>query len=51
MFLRSLNISKWVGGRLAAGELEMVQPVLIAFDFEDSAIVRVRNSELFKEKK
>lgn len=40
-----IEYSKWVAGRLAGGEVEMVQPILIAFDFKKSAIMKVKNSD------
>ena len=40
-----IEYSKWVTGRLAGSEIETVQPILIAFDFNDSAIQKARNSD------
>lgn len=37
--------SKWVAGRLAGSEIETVQPILIAFDFNDKAKQKARNSD------
>jgi hypothetical protein len=41
-----INYSKWVAGRLANSEIETVQPILIAFDFNEQAKDRARNSDL-----
>jgi len=40
-----VEYSKWVAGRLAGSEIESVQPILIAFDFNDNAKVKARNSD------
>ena len=40
-----ISYSKWVAGRLAGGEIETVQPILIAFDFSEGAITKARNSD------
>jgi len=40
-----IEYSKWVTGRLANGDVEMVQPILIAFDFSESAKIKVKNSD------
>ncbi|MCK4324899.1 MAG: hypothetical protein KAW89_10235, partial [Armatimonadetes bacterium] len=40
-----IEYSKWVAGRLAGSEIETVQPVLIAFDFDARAIEKARNSD------
>ncbi len=44
-----IEYSKWVAGRLAGSEIETVQPILIAFDFADSARLKAKNSD-FSEK-
>ncbi len=40
-----IEYSKWVAGRLAGSEIETVQPILIAFDFNDMAKQKARNSD------
>lgn len=40
-----IEYSKWVTGRLAGGEVEMVQPILIASDFSQEAIIKAQNSD------
>ena len=40
-----INYSKWVAGRLADGEVEIVQPILIAHDFNDDAVLKAKNSD------
>jgi len=40
-----INYSKWVAGRLAGSEIETVQPILIAFDFNEEAITKAKNSD------
>jgi len=40
-----IEYAKWVAGRLANGEIEMVQPILIAFDFSQKAKVKIKNSD------
>jgi len=40
-----INYSKWVAGRLAGSEIETVQPILIAFDFNREAITKAKNSD------
>lgn len=40
-----INYSKWVAGRLAGSEIETVQPILIAFDFKNEAIIKARNTD------
>jgi hypothetical protein len=45
-----IEYSKWVAGRLAGSEIETVQPILIAFDFNDSAKLKAQNSVLVKGK-
>jgi hypothetical protein len=40
-----IEYSKWVAGRLAESEIETVQPILIAFDFDDRAKQKARNSD------
>lgn len=41
-----VEYSKWVAGRLAGSEIETVQPILIAFDFNDRAKLKAKNSDL-----
>lgn len=40
-----IQYSKWVAGRLAGSEIETVQPILIAFDFNNKAKQKAKNSE------
>jgi len=40
-----IEYSKWVAGRLAGSEIETVQPILIAFDFNNKAKQKARNSD------
>jgi len=40
-----IGYSKWVAGRLAGGEIEAVQPILIAFDFNEKAKLKAKNSD------
>jgi len=40
-----VEYSKWVAGRLAGSEIETVQPILVAFDFNDRAKEKARNSD------
>ncbi len=40
-----IGYSKWVAGRLAESEIETVYPILVAFDFNDSAKQKARNSD------
>ncbi len=40
-----IEYSKWVAGRLAGSEIETIQPILIAFDFNDRAKQKARNSD------
>ena len=40
-----IRYSKWVAGRLADGENNIVQPVLIAYDFTPSAINKARTTD------
>jgi len=40
-----IDYSKWVAGRLAGSEIETVQPILIAFDFNREAINKAKNSD------
>jgi RecB family endonuclease NucS len=40
-----IEYSKWVAGRLAGSEIETIQPVLIAFDFNDRAKLKAQNSD------
>ncbi len=43
-----IEYSKWVAGRLASSEIETVQPILIAFDFNNRAIQKAKNSDFSK---
>jgi len=45
-----IEYSKWVAGRLAGSEIETVQPILIAFDFNNNAKLKAKNSD-FSERK
>lgn len=40
-----IEYSKWVAGRLANSEIETVQPILIAFDFNERARQKARDSD------
>ena len=40
-----VEYSKWVAGRLAGSEIETVQPILIAYDFNKRAKDKARNSD------
>ena len=40
-----IDYSKWVAGRLAGSEIETVQPILIAFDFNREAITKAKSSD------
>jgi len=40
-----VEYSKWVAGRLAGSEIETVQPILIAFDFNERAKQKAKNSD------
>jgi len=40
-----INYSKWVAGRLANSEIETVQPILIAYNFNEKAIIKAKNSD------
>ncbi|MCM8785647.1 MAG: hypothetical protein NC827_02795 [Candidatus Omnitrophica bacterium] len=40
-----IEYSKWVAGRLAESEIETVQPILIAFNFNKRAKVKAKNSD------
>lgn len=40
-----IEYSKWVAGRLANGEVEMVNPILVAFDFSKDAKIKIKNSD------
>lgn len=44
-----IGYSKWVAGRLASGEVDMVRPILIAFDFNKKALAKVKNSDFSDE--
>lgn len=40
-----IEYSKWVVGRLAGSEIETVQPILIAFGFNERSISKAKNSD------
>jgi len=40
-----IEYSKWVSGRVAESEIETVQPIVIAFDFNKNAIQKAKNSD------
>ena len=40
-----IEYSKWVAGRLAGSEIETVQPILIAFDFNERAKQKAKDSD------
>ena len=40
-----INYSKWVAGRLANTEIETVQPILVAFEFDEETITKAKNSD------
>lgn len=40
-----VGYSKWVAGRLAGSEIETIQPILIAFDFNKRAKEKAKNSD------
>jgi hypothetical protein len=40
-----IEYSKWVAGRLAGSEIETVQPILIALDFNDTAKLKAKSSD------
>jgi len=40
-----INYSKWVAGRLANSEIETVQPILVAFDFDGKTVIKAQNSD------
>jgi len=40
-----IRYSQWTSGRLANGEVEMIQPVLIAHDFSSQTIKKARNED------
>jgi hypothetical protein len=40
-----VNYSKWVAGRLANSEIETVQPILIAYDFDNATKEKAKNSD------
>lgn len=43
--LQVIEYSKWVAGRLAGSEIETVQPILIAYDFNARAKQKAENSD------
>jgi len=43
--IQLIEYSKWVAGRLAKSEVEIVQPILIAFDFNKKALLKAINSD------
>jgi len=40
-----INYSKWVAGRLANSEIETVQPILIAYEFNKETIKKAKLTE------
>ena len=40
-----IRYSQWAAGRLANGELEMIQPILIAAGFQDDTIRKAKESD------
>jgi len=40
-----IRYSQWAGGRLANGEAEMIQPILVAYDFSDDAIKKAATTD------
>lgn len=44
-----IRYSIWASGRLAGGEVEMIQPIIVGFDFERKAIEKARDAD-FNEK-
>lgn len=40
-----IRYAQWTSGRLANGEVEMIQPVLIAHDFSEDAIKKSKNAD------
>jgi len=42
---QAIEYSKWVAGRLAGSEIETIQPILIAFDFNKRAKEKAKNSD------
>jgi len=40
-----IEYSKWVGGRLASSEIETVQPILIANDFDETGLIKAKNND------
>ncbi|MCS7223554.1 MAG: hypothetical protein NZ959_03180 [Armatimonadetes bacterium] len=40
-----IEYSKWVAGRLACGEVDMVVPVIVAHSFQKDAIVKAKHAE------
>jgi hypothetical protein len=40
-----INYSTWVAGRLANSEIETVQPILVAFEFDEETITKAKNSD------
>jgi hypothetical protein len=40
-----IRYSQWASGRLANGEVEMIQPTLIAYDFSDETIRKAKNED------
>lgn len=40
-----IRYAQWTGGRLANGETEMVQPILIASDFSDDCIKKAMETD------
>ena len=40
-----IKYSQWASGRLANGEVEMIEPILIAFDFRKEAVSKAKDSD------
>ena len=40
-----IRYSQWAGSRLANGEIEMIQPILIAANFQEKAIMKAKESD------
>lgn len=40
-----IRYAQWTSGRLANGEVEMIQPVLIGYDFSEDAIKKSKNAD------
>lgn len=40
-----IRYAQWTSGRLANGEVEMIQPILIGYDFSEDAIKKSKNAD------